>query len=52
MDTGRTAALRGWVRIDPAVPRGALPIDAIGLAILKAAPGDAVELRAVQALPA
>jgi N-methylhydantoinase B len=52
MDTGRAAALRGWVRIDPTVARGALPLDPIGLAILKAAAGDAVELRIVQALPA
>lgn len=52
MDTGRAAALRGWVRIDPSVPRGGLPVDAIGLSILRAAPGEAVELRIVQALPA
>ncbi len=51
MDTGRAAALRGWVRIDATVPRGSLPLDPIGLAILKAAPGDAVEIRIVQALP-
>ncbi len=52
LDTGRAAALRGWVRYDPAVPRGALPIDPIGLAILKTGAGEPVELRAVQALPA
>jgi N-methylhydantoinase B len=52
MDTGRAAALRGWVRADPDVPPGALPLDPIGLSILKAAPGDAVEIREVRALPA
>jgi N-methylhydantoinase B len=52
MDTGRAAALRGWIRIDPAVVPGSLPLDPIALGILKAAPGEAVELRAVQALPA
>ena len=51
MDTGRAAALRGWVRIDPTVAPGCLPVDPIGLAILKATPGEAVQLRIVQALP-
>ncbi|WP_149538270.1 hydantoinase B/oxoprolinase family protein [Siccirubricoccus phaeus] len=52
MDTGEAAALRGWIRIDPTVPQGRLPLDPIGLGILKAKPGGAVALRAVQALPA
>jgi N-methylhydantoinase B len=52
MDTGRAAPLRGWVRCDARVAPGTLPLDPIGLAILKARPGDAVEVRAVRALPA
>lgn len=52
MDTGRAAPLRGWVRCDPRVAPGTLPLDPIGLAILKARPGDAVEVRAVRTLPA
>lgn len=36
LDTRRAAPLRAWVTIDPAVEPGTLPIDARGLAILRA----------------
>jgi N-methylhydantoinase B len=52
LDTGRAAALRGWVRLDAAVPRGGLPLDPIGLSILRATVGEPITIRAVQALPA
>ena len=47
LDSYKAAPLRAWVVPDPAVARGTVPIDAIGRAILGIAPGDAVELRAV-----
>jgi hypothetical protein len=39
--------LRGWVKLDPAVEQGSLPIDDRGLAILKIKNGDKVELRSL-----
>jgi N-methylhydantoinase B len=47
MDAGLTASLRGWVRVDADVPRGALPIDARACAIMKIEVGDKVELRRI-----
>jgi N-methylhydantoinase B len=52
MDTGRAAPLRGWIRVDAGVAAGTLPLDAIGLSILRAGPGEGVEVRPVRALPA
>lgn len=46
-DSRRAAALRAWLRIDPAVPAGSVPLDEQGLAILKLAPGEVVELRRI-----
>jgi N-methylhydantoinase B len=47
MDARKAAPLRAWLRIDPKVVRGTLPIDAHGLTILKSQLGDELELRAV-----
>lgn len=46
-DSRRAAALRAWLRIDPAVAAGTLPLDERGLAILKLAAGERVELRRI-----
>jgi N-methylhydantoinase B len=46
-DTRLAAPLRAWVRIDPAVARGTVPLGARGLVILKITAGGKVELRAV-----
>ena len=48
LDAHRAAPLRAWVRVDRATQRRTLPIDARGLAILKCADGDRVELRALR----
>jgi N-methylhydantoinase B len=45
LDTCRTASLRAWVVLEETVARGTVPVDAIGLSILRIAAGDTVELR-------
>ena len=47
MDARKAAPLRAWLRVDPKVTRGTLPIDGQGLTILKSQIGDELELRAV-----
>lgn len=47
MDARKAASLRAWLRVDPKVARGTLPIDARGLTILKSELGDELELRPV-----
>ena len=47
LDTRRAAPLRGWVRLDASVEPGTVPIDRRGLAILRAAEGERLELRRV-----
>jgi N-methylhydantoinase B len=47
VDAGRAAPLRAWIRRDERVAAGTLPVDARGLAILKIAAGEQVELRAL-----
>jgi N-methylhydantoinase B len=49
VDSGRAAPLRGWARLDANVRPGTVGIDARGLAILKAAEGETVNLRRVGA---
>jgi N-methylhydantoinase B len=49
LDTGRAAPLRAWLRLDAGVKPGTVPIDQRGLAILKAAEGERIELRRVAA---
>ena len=46
-DARLAAPLRAWVRIDPSVARGTVPLDERARAILKIAAGDKVELRSV-----
>jgi len=47
LDTRRAAPLRAWARLDGRVKPGTMPIDARGLAILKAAEGERLELRRI-----
>jgi N-methylhydantoinase B len=47
MDAGLAASLRGWVRIDVSVPKGARPIDERACAIMRIKVGDKVELRRI-----
>ena len=47
LDAGHAAPLRAWVRIDPSVAAGTLPIDAYGLAVLKVTAGAPLEIRRV-----
>ncbi|WP_374445819.1 hydantoinase B/oxoprolinase family protein [Stella sp.] len=47
LDAGQAAPLRAWLRVDPAVTAGTLPIDALGLAILKVPAGAPLEIRRV-----
>lgn len=53
IDTRCAAPLRAWLRLDPTVTPGSLPIDDIGLDILRAEFGDCVEIRRISssALP-
>jgi N-methylhydantoinase B len=51
LDALRAAPLRAWIRGDGATQQGTLPIDARGLAILKIADGDRVELRVLRPPP-
>jgi N-methylhydantoinase B len=46
-DTRLAAPLRAWVRIDPKVARGTVPLGERGIAILKTSAGARVELRSV-----
>lgn len=48
-DTQRAASLRAWLRIDPDVAPGTVPLDATALGILMIAAGDAVEIRRLNA---
>ncbi|SJZ30593.1 N-methylhydantoinase B [Enhydrobacter aerosaccus] len=47
IDSRRAAPLRAWLRIDPSTAPGTVPIDDAGLAILKATPGDRLEIRSI-----
>ena len=47
VDAGRSAPLRGWVRLDPSVQPGTMPIDRLGLAILKVEAGERLEIRRI-----
>jgi N-methylhydantoinase B len=47
IDSRSAAPLRAWVRIDQTVESGCLPIDDIGLTILKASVGQRLEVRHV-----
>lgn len=47
LDAAQAAPLRAWIRIDPAVKAGAVPIDAFGLAVLKVSAGTPLEIRRV-----
>jgi N-methylhydantoinase B len=45
LDAYRAAPLRAWIRYDEAVTAGTVPFDAQGLAMLKVAAGDPIEVR-------
>jgi N-methylhydantoinase B len=47
VDARRAAPLRAWLRIDPSVKPGSLPIDQAGLTILRASPGERLEVRRI-----
>ncbi|MCL2428285.1 MAG: hydantoinase B/oxoprolinase family protein [Alphaproteobacteria bacterium] len=47
IDTRRAAPLRAWLRLDLTVTPGSLPIDRVGLDILRAEFGDCVEIRRI-----
>ncbi len=47
MDRRQAAPLRAWLRIDPRVPAGSLPIDQKGLSILRSEAGQRVEVRRI-----
>jgi N-methylhydantoinase B len=47
IDGRRAAPLRAWLRVDPAVTQGLLPIDQIGLTILRADEGQRLEVRRI-----
>lgn len=47
VDARQAAPLRAWLRVDAAVQAGTVPIDAAGLAILKADAGRRLEVRRV-----
>ena len=49
LDSSRAAPLRAWARLDAGVRVGTVGMDARGLAILKAAEGERLQLRAVAA---
>ncbi|HUA54141.1 MAG TPA: hydantoinase B/oxoprolinase family protein [Candidatus Sulfotelmatobacter sp.] len=48
LDARKAAPLRAWVARDATVAQGTLPLDAIGLDILRVAAGDPVEVRLVR----
>jgi N-methylhydantoinase B len=45
IDARLAAPLRAWLRVDPTVTPGSVPIDRLGLAILRAGIGDRLEIR-------
>ncbi len=47
MDRRQAAPLRAWLRIDPKVPAGSLPIDQKGLGILRTEAGQRIEVRRI-----
>lgn len=47
MDRRQAAPLRAWLRIDPKVPAGSLPIDQKGLGILRTEAGQRIEIRRI-----
>jgi len=47
MDRRQAAPLRAWLRIDPKVPAGSLPIDQKGLSILRSEAGQPIEVRRI-----
>jgi len=47
LDTGRSAPLRAWARIDACVEAGFVPIDERGLSILKASLGEHLTVRPI-----
>lgn len=47
IDSRRAAPLRAWLRIDPSVAVGSLPIDQTGLTILRASAGQRLEVRRI-----
>ena len=47
IDSRRAAPLRAWLRIDPTIAPGTLPIDHAGLEILRASAGERLEVRRI-----
>lgn len=47
IDARQAAPLRAWLRIDPSIKAGTLPIDQVGLTILKILPGQRLEVRRI-----
>ena len=47
IDARQAAPLRAWLRIDPSIEAGTLPIDQVGLTILKVSPGQRLEVRRI-----
>jgi N-methylhydantoinase B len=47
IDARQAAPLRAWLRIDPSIEVGTLPIDQVGLTILKVSPGQRLEVRRI-----
>jgi len=47
IDARQAAPLRAWLRIDPSITAGTLPIDQVGLTILKILPGQSLEVRRI-----
>jgi N-methylhydantoinase B len=47
IDARRAAPLRAWLRVDATVTPGSVPIDHVGLGILRARVGDRLEIRPV-----
>lgn len=47
IDACQAAPLRAWLRIDPSIAAGTLPIDQVGLTILKILPGQRLEVRRI-----
>ncbi len=47
IDARRAAPLRAWLRIDPSIALGTLPIDQAGLTILRISAGQRLEVRRI-----
>ena len=47
IDARRAAPLRAWLRIDPSIEAGTLPIDQAGSTILQISPGQRLEVRRI-----